>query len=217
MTSEAILPFSPLRRDEEAIIDAYVNKKPVTDYLNRVLGELGVKEHDDLRLPAIDVAAAKIIGQYAGGDELPNYLIFNVGGRVHYTRETNEEARRSRRLFSLKVVSINWATSGPGFDWPDQYRVTWLPNQSCWVLTSALDCDDMWGITDLPLGRLACGKSEIAKKAARLILRHWKRLRDNFAQEAWESLRGEGLIDSGTAWDWRERVWPEERSDDDEE
>ena len=113
-----------------------------------------------------------------------------------------------RRLFS-----INWATSGPGYDWPEEYRITYLPGFDKYVFTASRDGDDMWGCADHAIG--VAEKSDNIQEAARKILTgYWRTQAEKGNQQRWEDCLAEGLINRRTALAWANEVWADPEEED---
>jgi len=216
----SVLPFSPLSRDEEAIVDAYLARRTssrLNGYLRRVLRELGVSGQEDTKIGELDIGAGLIAAKYAGGEVLPDFGGYE-DDQFRYTRAMDKAARRSRRLLSPVLLSVIWA-SGPSADWPSQYRVTWMPRQGRWIVTSSQDADEGYGFTDFAIGHFEGSPFEIIEKAKPLILEHWRSLRDDMEQERWEMLDSPGMVVEEVAHEWRDAVWcdPEEEFEEDVE
>jgi len=43
------------------------------------------------------------------------------------------------------LFGINWATSGPGFEWPEDYRVTYIPGLEKYIFTASRDVVSIGG------------------------------------------------------------------------
>ena len=104
-----------------------------------------------------------------------------------------------------RLMCINWADSGPGFSWPEEYHVTWLPGFDRHVVTASVDSPDVHGVTDWAIGWLS-GKADLLKSSKRLIARWWRTQRDN-GQGRWEYLFDAGLISEEEAERMGDRVW----------
>src|SRR5262245_21131346 len=103
LTVSNVVPFSPLSSGEEAVIDAYLKRRPnaaPNDLVLTTLDELGAQESLDIDRGAIEIGAGLIIGKYAGGSSLPNWSGF-PNGKLEYARAIDDAARKARRLFSI--------------------------------------------------------------------------------------------------------------------
>ena len=66
-------------------------------------------------------------------------------------RSRHGRNKGARLRFNPKLLfSINWATSGPGFEWPEAYYVTYIPGLEKYVFTASRD-----GVGGTSLGSLA--------------------------------------------------------------
>lgn len=107
----------------------------------------------------------------------------------------------SRQLFTL-----NWADSGPGYSWPEDYSVTYLPKFERFVVTAAQDSPDAWGVTELAIGHFSADKA-IREGSRKVVTDWWRTLLNDCDQPRWEYLFNEGLIDEQTADEWADQVW----------
>jgi len=62
--------------------------------------------------------------------------------------------RRSKKVTGAVrfLFQINWADTAPGFSWPADYHLIWLPGFDRWVLTYSADSPDAMGYCDIALG-----------------------------------------------------------------
>jgi hypothetical protein len=60
---------------------------------------------------------------------LPNFVAFNRTVVIEGRRRERHPSRPVM-LLSAHLFTINWATSGPGFEWPEAYRLTFIPSFS---------------------------------------------------------------------------------------
>ena len=70
-------------------------------------------------------------------------------------REPHQKPQRRAALLPSELFAINWASSGPGFDWPVQYHLVWTPIYDRFVVTASADCPDFFGYADFALGHFA--------------------------------------------------------------
>jgi hypothetical protein len=152
----------------------------------------------DLQRAANNALARLILSGYE--DKLPAYL-WSAGGVVHSTRP---EVGRKRFKTEL-LFGINWASSGPGFSWPEVYHLAWLPVFDSWVVVASRDTDEVDGYCDRVLGHFAdC--DEPATHAANVIEQYWSGLRD-YDQERFEEVTDTGAISDVD--EIADRVWAE--------
>ncbi len=104
-----------------------------------------------------------------------------------------------------RLLCINWADSGPGFSWPEDYYVTLLPGFGRCVVTASSDSTDSYGVTDFAVGWFR--SSEEKRAGARRILVNWWREAAKHDGGPWAYLFDVGLIDEGEAYRMRKRVW----------
>jgi hypothetical protein len=104
-----------------------------------------------------------------------------------------------------RLLCINWADSGPGFSWPEEYNVTLLPGFGRYVLTASADSPDSYGVTDFALGWFRAAEDRMAG-SKRLLVRWWREAAKHDGGP-WAYLFSEGLIDVKEAYRMRRLVW----------
>ena len=151
---------------------------------------------------AIDNAVARI-ALAPVRTSLPTWGAYS-NGEVYHTRQKetdNPLPERGYRSDPVHVISINWASSGPGYSWPLKYYISWIPYYERYVVTVSYDSPEVEGYLDLAIGALSEG-ARVEKELKSVIVRHWGR--DAEYLQGWE-----GVIDSGIVqdpWAWREEV-----------
>jgi len=128
-------------------------------------------------------------------------------------REPHQKPQRRAALLPSELFAINWASSGPGFDWPVQYHLVWTPIYDRFVVTASADCPDHFGYADFALGHFG-REDNIGQSVIRIIRRDWTMQRDEGSQERWETLLRTGLVKQDAVEALADQVWPQ---DDDEE
>ena len=151
---------------------------------------------------AIDNAVARI-ALAPVRENLPTWGGLGKDGAFHSRQSENESIlpERGYRSDPVHVLSINWASSGPGYSWPLKYYISWIPYYERYVITVSYDSPEVEGYLDLAIGDLSEGAS-VEKELKSVIVRHWNR--DATYLQGWE-----GVIDSGIVkdpWAWREEV-----------
>ena len=151
---------------------------------------------------AIDNAVARI-ALAPIRENLPTWGGVGKDGAFHSRQSENESIlpERGYRSDPVHVLSINWASSGPGFSWPLKYYISWIPYYERYVVTVSYDSPEVEGYLDLAIGDLSEGAS-VEKELKSVIVSHWSR--DAEYLQGWE-----GVIDSGIVKDpfaWREEV-----------
>ena len=124
-------------------------------------------------------------------------------------------AKRTVELVPKFLLMINWADSGPGYSWPESYYVTYVPLYDVYVVTSSVDCPDLYGVTDYAIGHFRPG-GDITTLSGEQIENLWGTLANN-CQSRWEYVFEEGLIDTELAMKLADEVWPAEEERDPEE
>ena len=143
-------------------------------------------------------------------DSLPQWAAVKDGELLLNRRRHRRHKDGLLPFRPQSLFSINWATSGPGFEWPEQYRVTYLPGFNKYVFTASRDGDDMWGCADHAIG-VADKQGDIREAARKAITAYWRAQADGGGQQRWECLLDEGLIDGRAAMAWAAEVWRKRR------
>lgn len=138
---------------------------------------------------------------------LPQWAAVRADGQVQYAR-----AYRPSRLSQVEplpqhLFTINWADSGPGFSWPEAYHATFLPGFDRYVVTASQDSPDVHGYTEEAIGHFS--EEDDRHDSLQRIIEDWWRWQAENGQPRWAYLFGVGEIDSVTANEWGDAVWPE--------
>jgi hypothetical protein len=146
---------------------------------------------------------------------LPKCGIFH-DGEYEMTRKPIARSWGTVVPLPQNLFMINWADSGPGISWPEDYHVACVPEFERMVVTASMDSTDLWGVTDIAIGSFPAG--EDLKSGAGRVIRAWWSIGEG--QDPWACVWREGLISLETAGRWRDEVWPpfiDEDEDDEEE
>jgi hypothetical protein len=150
------------------------------------------------------------VGAYAVRDiqeRLPNCGIGRADGSYAPTRPIRKGERSKKVVGAVRFLfRINWADSGPGFSWPADYHLVWLPGFDRWVLTYSADSPDAMGYCDFALG--AFGEEHDWRESAREILvADWRFQWSEWEQTPWQEFWGTGLVTEEEAMAWRAEAW----------
>ncbi len=136
---------------------------------------------------------------------LPNFHCrHNDGTEVHW-RSIQGLKKRKIQLFPLHLFTINWATSGPGIEWPESYSVTYVPSHNVRIVTASADSDDMWGCTDLAIGW--CKPYRTPDFGVKKIIQTWWKNIHVSLGHPWADVYSEGLVDVERAEKWGLEVY----------
>jgi len=149
------------------------------------------------------------VGAFAVRDiqeRLPNTGICRNEGVV-LTRPIQKNRRSGKVAGAVRFLfGINWADSGPGFSWPADYHLIWLPGFDRWVLTYSADSPDAMGYCDFALGRV--GPEEEWRASVREILvADWRFQYSEWDQAPWAYLWRTGMVPEEEALQWRAEAW----------
>jgi hypothetical protein len=201
-----------LTPDEDAIITRWLGPKSraSVEPLREAMRRLGVvREPTDL-FTVLDAAVAKIV-LLPVEKRLPQWSVRSETepSGILWARRYTDPDRKLLRKVSLSPVllfSINWASSGPGFDWPEAYHLTWLPTHSCFIVTSSADSDDCFGYCDFALGSVAAG-GDVTASACAVISRNWRRKYRLCKQPPWAGVVDTGTISTAVAEGMADKIW----------
>ena len=136
---------------------------------------------------------------------LPNFRWHDQDDNLRSVRGKNPIKERKVQLLPLHLFTINWATSGPGIEWPESYSVTYVPSHDVRIVTASSDSDDMWGCTDLAIGW--CKPHRSPDFGVKNIIQTWWRNIHVSLGHPWADLYSEGLVDAGRAEKWGLEVY----------
>jgi hypothetical protein len=194
-----------LTPDEDAIINRWLKPRSRTSiaHLSEAMARLGVNREPLDLYTSLDAAVASII-LLPVEQRLPQWTNGVVSAR-RYT-EPDRKLLRKVSLSPILLFSINWATGGPGFDWPEAYHLTWLPTHSCFIVTSSADSDDCFGYCDFALGSVAAG-GDVTASACAVISRNWRRKYRLCNQPPWASVVDTGTVSTAVAEVMADKIW----------
>jgi hypothetical protein len=157
----------------------------------------------------LQIAVAQIL-LHDVQDSLPQWAAITTDGDLVTNRRRHGRHKDARLRFNPKLLfSINWATSGPGYEWPEAYYVTYVPGLEKYVFTASRDGADAFGCEDHAIG-VADKDDDVAEAARKVLTLYWRVQADGWDQRRWESCIGEGLVDDWAANAWADDVWPED-------
>ena len=172
---------------------------------------------NDAMVSQLEIAVARVLLNPIQ-HSLPQWAAVRDNGEGLLNRKEIKRHPEATKL-TLKprrVCCISWADSGPGYSWPESYHVTYIPGLEKFIVTSSRDGADAFGCADHALGFGAAAEGELLV-AKRIIQGFWEYQRNEWDQERWANLFDEGLIDSATAYQWAEEIWPQEPCADEED
>ncbi|MDA0702968.1 MAG: hypothetical protein O3A96_06985 [Proteobacteria bacterium] len=203
--------------EENVVIAHWLGVEPVEEVpadltLDLALEKLG--QTKELHEYTSADAAVAVIALASIQKRLPDWM-------GEYRRKTSadgvsdhEPADRGVALMPVHLLTINWASSGPGFDWPVSYLATYLPLYEVYVVNSSADSDEMFGVCDLAIGSVAVTE-DLREGAGAVIGRDWLKQYEECSQEKWEEIIDAGRITHGQAEAIAGGVWLSEECEDD--
>lgn len=204
-----VLSFSPLSTEDDTLISEYLKprSKRSTELTAAIMASRDVQSCPDIGREAIEVAVGQIIAKHAAGEAMFGQSGHDADGNFTSTRNLDSSARKAQRLLSRVLLAINWADSGPGFAWPEQYRVTRLVKEARWIVTASVDTDELYGCQHFALGHFKCEMHSVARKGMQIIANHWRLVRENCETPPWQGILDPGLIGSDVAARARTKIW----------
>lgn len=136
---------------------------------------------------------------------LPQWAVFYEDGRALFGRKHNHKRAGQITLLPLFLFEINWADSGPGFSWPEQYHATYLPGCHRYVVTASQDSPDAYGYEDIAIGYFP-GDTPLEAGCRQVMIAWWQQ-RGNAPELRWQDFRVPGLIGESEAGEWADEIW----------
>ena len=161
--------------DEEAILRCYItgSKEPASFQQLYDTLEVPVGNIVDEITSRLQIAVAQIL-LHGVQDSLPQWAAIGRDADLLLNRRRHRSHARGILPFHPhRLFSINWATSGPGYDWPEEHRVTYLPGFNKYIFTASRDGDDAFGCADHAIG-VADGGEDVRDAARRIITTYWR-------------------------------------------
>jgi hypothetical protein len=194
------------RFDELAFPPTPVNETNICDL---ALDELEIpRMHKDSVVSSLAAGVGKIL--LSGiQSRLPQWIHADLDGGVFGRKiETGPCPSMTVSILPVELLEINWATSGPGIDWPERYYACPLPEDNITVVTASTDSPDVHQCTDWALGWFA-GYENITENSGVIIRKWWWIQNNKFGQLSWESFRRAGCVRKSLGHAWRNEVWSE--------
>ncbi len=142
---------------------------------------------------------------------LPQWAVVYRDGQVKFSREHQLKLikKRDDLLNPTYLCGINWADTGPGLSWPEDYYLTLLPGYNIYVLTASQDSDEVHGFADLALACIpAIDKNHLPlKEALHAIQDWWQAELDLWNQSPWEQLLSPGVYNPFELVKARDKIW----------
>lgn len=154
----------------------------------------------------VDNAVARLILN-AISDRLPHQFARAPNGRIITSRYAERPRQGETPLVPSYLFGINWASTGPGLEWPEHYHIGYFPRFDVFIVTASQDLTDVFGYYD----KAICWFPASGNPAGdiQLTIIEWWQAQALCLQERWEELIAEGLVSSGAAETWADIVWPE--------
>ena len=133
MIEDNVIRLLPV--EEEAILACYVTGSKEPTSFQQFYDAIEVPAADETDgISRLEIAVAQILLHQAQ-DSLPQWTTIKDGELLRNRRRHQRHKGGLLPFHPQRLFSINWATSGPGYDWPEEYRVTYLPGFNKYVFT----------------------------------------------------------------------------------
>ncbi|MCP3877669.1 MAG: hypothetical protein GY701_04645 [Sulfitobacter sp.] len=157
---------------------------------------------------AVSNAVARLVLSEVQG-RLPQWAAVHADGRVDLARTYTPKRRAKVDLLPRFLFEINWADSGPGFNWPEAYNVAYLPGFDCYVVTASQDSPEVHGYTDEAIGHFPADEA-VLEGVHRMIFNWWKGQAAECQQHRWAYLFNIGDVSEDEAKSWADEIWDPE-------
>lgn len=194
--------YSP---NEQALLEAWFAGRQPTLAQETWLAQQGFEDQPCEPYTRLDAW----VGAFAVRDiqeRLPNTGIVSEDS-VILTRPINRN-RRSKKVAGAArfLFQINWADTAPGYSWPVDFHLVWLPEFDRWLLIDSADSPDARGYCDFALGSI--GPEEDWRAAVRgILVDDWRYQFNQWDQAPWAYVWRPGLVTTDEAMAWRAEAW----------
>src|SRR5690349_11554261 len=119
-------------QDEHAVLADWFRCPPACKLgkvtVDEALERLGFEREPDALYTSSQAAVASIVLESAE-TRLPQWAAVGEHGVLlaRSYRDPEQKPLRKATLLPRRLFTINWASSGPGYSWPTEYRVSWVP------------------------------------------------------------------------------------------
>ena len=149
-------------------------------------------------------------------DQLPVWSGVNSEGEFVVARNYSRSEVAMVNFHPQHLFTLNWADSGPGFSWPEAYFLVWLPVFERYVVTASQDSPDCYGFEDIAIGWQFFDEDRVGL-ARDIILANWGSVHKPHSEEGWAYLFASGIVSESEAESWRDVIWPQYASDEEDE
>jgi hypothetical protein len=179
---------------ERSLIECYVTGATPPASFEALYDELEVPT--DAAPTRLQIAVAQVLLHHVQ-DSLPQWWT----NRRRHVRHQGGHLRFNPQL----LFGINWASTAPGLDWPEDYYVTYVPGFEKVIFTASRDGPDAWGCEDNAIG-LSDAKRPL-HSARKVVTDYWRDQAER-GLECWERCIKEGLVKDRVATARADAVWP---------
>jgi hypothetical protein len=164
---------------------------------------------------AFSNAVARLV-LYSVQERLPQWRAAYPDGKVVFGRAYGPRRGQRVSLLPRLIVSLNWCNSGPGMDWPADYRVSFVPGYDRYVVTGSRDTDDIYGYNDTSLGHFGLDE-DVVEGCIRCLRTEWEMCVAAQCDRP-ETIYSVGGVVPGPRLDaFLEELWPSTKNEPEEE
>lgn len=138
-------------------------------------------------------------------NRLPQWAAVYADGQILLGRTHNRKRKGQLTLLPQFLFEINWADSGPGYSWPEQYHVAYVPGYHRYVVTASQDSPDTYGYEDIAIGQFPA-ETPLEAGCRQAIIDWWRQL-DRDPDLRWQDFWSAGLFNDSEAYEWADVVW----------
>ena len=137
---------------------------------------------------------------------LPQWACVEADGSVSTARAYDPRRDQFGAVLARFLFEINWATSGPGYAWPEAYHLGYLPGYVVYVVSASTDSAEIFGYNDRILGHFE-DDERVLERALACIQGSWGWQRGQWDQQRWQGVTDPGVFPIEALVAAADKVW----------